>query len=114
LTSIAAGHPAKVASDEQVRVSTLEQFFDLAFVFTITQVTLMITGAPSVERVLQATLVFGNVWYMYGAYAWCGASTCAPKWDTNDGTPLRGAPAVGDGRVLVTDTAGTLHAYGLP
>jgi low temperature requirement protein LtrA len=64
-----------VASDEQVRVSTIELFFDLVFVFTITQVTLMITGEPSVARVLQATLVFGNVWYMYGAYAWLTNAT---------------------------------------
>jgi hypothetical protein len=44
----------------------------------------------------------------------CGKATCTPLWDTNVGTPLRGAPAISDGRVFVTDTAGTLHAYGLP
>ena len=44
----------------------------------------------------------------------CGQKTCTPLWDTNVGTPLRGAPAISDGRVFVTDTAGTLHAYGLP
>jgi low temperature requirement protein LtrA len=64
-----------VASDEQVRVSTIELFFDLVFVFTITQVTLMITADPSLARVAQAELIFGNLWYMYGAYAWLTNAT---------------------------------------
>jgi hypothetical protein len=44
----------------------------------------------------------------------CGASTCSAKADIDVGSPLRGAPAVSDGRVFVTDSAGVLHAYGLP
>jgi hypothetical protein len=46
--------------------------------------------------------------------AGCGQATCSPLLDANVGTPLKGAPAIGDGRVFVTDTAGVLHAYGLP
>jgi low temperature requirement protein LtrA len=64
-----------VANDEEVRVSTIELFFDLVFVFTITQVTLMITADPSLARVAQAELIFGNLWYMYGAYAWLTNAT---------------------------------------
>jgi low temperature requirement protein LtrA len=64
------GQPAFVAPTDDVRVSTVELFFDLVFVFTITQVTLLITADPSWARLAQAALVFGNVWYMYGAYAW--------------------------------------------
>ena len=44
----------------------------------------------------------------------CGAATCTPKWDTDVGAALWNAPAVSDGRVFVTDSAGVLHAYGLP
>ena len=44
----------------------------------------------------------------------CGKKTCTALWDTNVGTPIATAPAVSDGRVVVTDTSGTLHAYGLP
>ena len=56
--------------DDEVRVSTVELFFDLVFVFTITQVTILVAHDPSWTRVAEAELVFGNVWYLYGAYAW--------------------------------------------
>ena len=56
--------------DDAARVSTVELFFDLVFVFTITQVTIMVAHDPSWTRVAQAELIFGNVWYLYGAYAW--------------------------------------------
>lgn len=55
---------------DEVRVSTVELFFDLVFVFTITQVSLLIHADPTWKHVAQAGLIFGNVWYMYGAYAW--------------------------------------------
>ena len=56
--------------DDEARVSTVELFFDLVFVFTITQVTITVAHGPSWTRVAEAELVFGNVWYLYGAYAW--------------------------------------------
>jgi PQQ-like domain len=43
----------------------------------------------------------------------CGQHACASVWNTTVGTPITSAPTVSDGRVFVTDTAGTLHAYGL-
>ena len=63
---------ARVADDANapVRVSTLELFFDLVFVFTITQLTAVIgehTGAAGLAR---AVLMLGLIWWMYGAYAW--------------------------------------------
>lgn len=70
-------------------------------------------GAPSIAgSVLFVGSSDGHL-RAFGANG-CGKQTCTPLWDTNVGTPLRGAPAVSDGRVFVTDTAGTLHAYGLP
>ncbi len=42
----------------------------------------------------------------------CGQNTCTPLWTTNVGAPISTAPVVSDGRVFVTDTAGTVHAYG--
>jgi low temperature requirement protein LtrA len=38
-----------------MRVSTLELFFDLAFVFTITQVTHLVTDAHGVTDLLRAS-----------------------------------------------------------
>jgi low temperature requirement protein LtrA len=67
-------------SDTPLRVSTLELFFDLVFVFTITQ----LTGVFANEDVtaaggLRVLLIFCVLWWMYGAYAWL----------TNTRTPSR-------------------------
>jgi low temperature requirement protein LtrA len=52
------------------RVSTLELFFDLVFVFTITQLTTVMADAPTWRGLLQAVLMLGLIWWMYGGYAW--------------------------------------------
>src|SRR2546428_2285259 len=52
------------------RVSSLELFFDLVFVFTITQLTSLLLRDPTLGGLLQMVLLFGNVWWMYGGYAW--------------------------------------------
>jgi low temperature requirement protein LtrA len=48
------------------RVTTLELFFDLVFVFAITQLTSLLGRDPSVIGLLQMVLIFGKVWWMYG------------------------------------------------
>jgi low temperature requirement protein LtrA len=58
------------ADSAEPRVSSLELFFDLVFVFTITQLTSLLARDPSVTGLLQIVLIFGNVWWMYGGYAW--------------------------------------------
>jgi low temperature requirement protein LtrA len=55
---------------EPVRVSTLELFFDLVFVFTITQLTTVLVREPNGRGVLQVALMIGVIWWMYGGYAW--------------------------------------------
>jgi low temperature requirement protein LtrA len=68
------------AVDPPLRVSTLELFFDLVFVFTITQLTSLVAhDGVTGTGVLRAVLVFGVLWWMYGAYAWL----------TNTRTPSR-------------------------
>jgi low temperature requirement protein LtrA len=57
-------------ADQPSRVSTLELFFDLVFVFTITQLTQMLSDDLSVGAALRVLLVFGVLWWMYGGYAW--------------------------------------------
>lgn len=52
------------------RVSTIELFFDLVFVFTITQLTSLLANDPTALGVLRMILVLGNVWWMYAGYAW--------------------------------------------
>jgi low temperature requirement protein LtrA len=55
---------------EGVRVSTLELFFDLVFVFTITQLTSFLAGQPNPRGLLAVVLMLGVIWWMYGGYAW--------------------------------------------
>ncbi|HEX6678020.1 MAG TPA: low temperature requirement protein A [Actinomycetes bacterium] len=55
---------------EEVRVSTIELFFDLVFVFAITQLTSLLAHEPTVVGLVRVTVVFGNLWWMYGGYAW--------------------------------------------
>ena len=58
------------ASTPTPRVSTLELFFDLVFVFTVTQVTHLVTDAHGVTDLLRAFLVLTVTWWMYDGYAW--------------------------------------------
>ena len=59
-----------VPPSEPVRVSTLELFFDLVFVFTITQLTTVLVREPNWRGVLQVFLMLAVIWWMYGGYAW--------------------------------------------
>ncbi len=56
--------------DTPLRVSTLELFFDLVFVFAITQLTGILSHEVSVEDGFRVLLVFGVLWWMYGGYVW--------------------------------------------
>ena len=55
---------------DDVRVSSIELFFDLVFVFTITQLTSLLVAEPTGAGLARVALIFGNVWWMYGGYAW--------------------------------------------
>ena len=72
-----AGPPAD--AEQPLRVSTLELFFDLVFVFTITQLTGLLSRDLTPAGALRVLLVFGVLWWMYAGYAWL----------TNARTPAR-------------------------
>jgi low temperature requirement protein LtrA len=57
------------AAHEQ-RVTPLELFFDLVFVFAITQVTSLLSDDPTWGGVLRGMLVLGALWWAWAAYAW--------------------------------------------
>lgn len=57
-------------SAEAQRVSSLELFFDLVFVFTITQLTGVLVHEPNWRGLLQVGLMLGVIFWMYGGYAW--------------------------------------------
>ncbi len=55
---------------DDLRVSSLELFFDLVFVFTITQLTSLLTHDLSAETAARVILIFTVLFWMYGGYAW--------------------------------------------
>ncbi len=67
-----AGHDCIVSVFPQrsVRVSTLELFFDLVFVFTITQLTGLLVEGAGGDAVLHVVVMLLLIWWMYDGYAW--------------------------------------------
>ena len=59
------GGPLPVAG----QVTSLELFFDLVFVFTITQLTATV-GPGGWEVTGRSALLLLILWWMYGGYAW--------------------------------------------
>jgi len=57
------------ATDER-KVSTLELFFDLVFVFAFIQVTLGLANDVTWGGLGRGGLVFLLLWWAWGAYAW--------------------------------------------
>ena len=56
--------------EAEKRVAPLELFFDLVFVFALTQVTLLMSNNPTWEGLGQGVLVLAALWWAWGAYAW--------------------------------------------
>ena len=61
-------HVRSVEGDE--RVTPLELFFDLVFVFALTQVTGFLAANESGEGLLRGALLFAALWWAWEAYAW--------------------------------------------
>jgi low temperature requirement protein LtrA len=55
---------------EEARVTPLELFFDLVFVFALTQVTAMLADEPTWRGLAEGLLVLGALWWAWVAYAW--------------------------------------------
>jgi low temperature requirement protein LtrA len=58
------------AHEDEKRVAPLELFFDLVFVFALTQVTALMSDNPTWEGLGQGMLVLVALWWAWGAYAW--------------------------------------------
>src|SRR5262249_1861557 len=76
------------AGDGELRVSSIELFFDLVFVFTITQLTAVLVRHPNGESLAQCVLLLTAIWWMYGAFAWL--PTAVPPTTTALRLPLLG------------------------
>src|SRR4051795_10328916 len=62
--------PGPTQNTADIRVSTLELFFDLVFVFTITQLAETLSENLTVATLGNVMLILAVVWWMYSGYAW--------------------------------------------
>ena len=51
-------------------MSTLELFFDLVFVFTITQLTDVLAEGHDLEALARVVVMLALIWWIYDGYAW--------------------------------------------
>ena len=104
----AAGLPAHVflASEQtEQRVTALELFFDLVFVFAITQVTGFVSAAPSWTRLVEGMAILAVLWFAWSGYAWLGNTA-----NTDDGL-VRVILFAAMGAMLIASLA-VPHAFG--
>ncbi|QMU77368.1 low temperature requirement protein A [Streptacidiphilus sp. PB12-B1b] len=52
------------------RVRPLELFFDLVFVFAVTQIASVLAARPTGRSLVQVVVLLAVTWWMYGGYAW--------------------------------------------
>ena len=63
-----------VERDEH-EITPLELFFDLTFVFAMTQVTILLADDPTWGGVFRGMLVLAALWWAWSAYAWLTSAT---------------------------------------
>jgi low temperature requirement protein LtrA len=91
--------------EPEQRVTPLELFFDLVFVFAITQVTAFIYHDPTWTRLLEAVAILMALWIAWSGYVWLGNTA-----GTDEGT-IRVVLFAAAGAVLVASLA-VPHAFG--
>jgi low temperature requirement protein LtrA len=64
--------PDEPAVEPEQRVTALELFFDLVFVFAITQVTAFVAHEPDLKHLIEGLAILVAVWWAWGCYAWLG------------------------------------------
>lgn len=82
-------HPVELPAESTVKVSTLELFFDLVFVFTVTQLTAMLADELSWQNALKSLLLLGIIFWMYDGYAWM-TNVASPRDSVRRGLLLSG------------------------
>jgi low temperature requirement protein LtrA len=93
------------AVERDQRVTALELFFDLVFVFAITQVTGFIYHDPSWTKLLEAVAILMVLWFAWSGYAWLGNTA-----GTDEGA-IRVVLLAAMGPLLVASLA-VPHAFG--
>ncbi len=104
----AAAIPAELLQapeEQEKRVTALELFFDLVFVFSITQVSGYVSVDPTWARLAQGLAILAVLWFGWSGYAWLGNTADAEEEHLR--LMLIGAM----GAMLVTSLA-VPHAFG--
>ena len=91
--------------DGEQKVTPLELFFDLVFVFAITQVTAMMAEDPTWPGIGRGLMVLAAIWW-----AWVGYSWLTNFLATDEGV-IRGAVFTAMAAMLVASLA-VPHAFG--
>ncbi len=65
-------HPRLLPVQEEARVTPIELFFDLVFVFSLTQVTALMADGLTAHVVVRGLLVLALLWWSWVGYAWLG------------------------------------------
>ena len=60
----------ELGDEQEEKVTPLELFFDLVFVFAITQVTAYIAADPTWEGLARGLMILAVVWWAWVAYSW--------------------------------------------
>jgi low temperature requirement protein LtrA len=58
------------SADGEERTTPIELFFDLVFVYAVTQVSHLVSAHPTPEGFARAAVVLGAVWYAWICFAW--------------------------------------------
>ena len=65
-------HPRIQSVSEEAKVTPIELFFDLVFVFSLTQVTALMADDLTVHGMARGLLVLALLWWCWVGYAWLG------------------------------------------
>jgi low temperature requirement protein LtrA len=91
--------------EEEQEVTALELFFDLVFVFAITQVTSFLYHEPTWTRLVQGTAILMALWFAWSGYVWLGN-----RAGTDEGA-IRVVLLAAMGPILIASLA-VPHAFG--
>ncbi|HEX6701990.1 MAG TPA: low temperature requirement protein A [Gaiellaceae bacterium] len=65
--------------EREQRVTALELFFDLVFVFAVTQVTGFLYHEPTWTRLLEAVAILMVLWFAWSGYVWLGNNAASDE-----------------------------------
>jgi low temperature requirement protein LtrA len=88
------------------RVTPLELFFDLVFVFALTQVTTVLSDNPTWSGLGHGLLILGVLWWAWAAYAWL-TNTVDPRVGAVWGAMLAAMAAMFVAALAVPDAFGS-------